>query len=287
MGCSPSHAVIINSSPSHETICLQPRIYMVSESTLCLLRDVGELRAYNVDDKDPSGALEKFEGAQDQLQNPLLFQPELRRRPRMNAEELQSLVGTSNIGGEVESENGNENFEKSTEIGTVNEDQRDVISHEIYAHPSEHMRDDLASETASSPNAHSVTVEVYNYKINDDLNGDEDLATKEAIQTTSSNDFQSKENTENQNTVDDVAKNLDEDRATHENPDNVIEDSAEIGCAVQDATVEASESWTETNEPLDSNDHFHNETYLAAVLNAGLKTPENEEILKLQSCIDE
>lgn len=264
MGCSPSHAVFINSSPSQETICLQPRIYMVSESTLCLLRDVGELRVYNVDDKDPSGALEKFEGAQDQLQNPLLFQPELRRRQRMNAEELQSIVGTSNIGEEIESEKGNEHFQESTEIGTVNENQRDVIGHEVFVNPHEHMRDDLASETASSPNAHSVTVEVYSCKIT----GDEDLATKEAVQTTSSNDFQNKENIKNQNAVNDVATTLDENRGTHENPDNLTEDSAESGRAVQDATVEASENRTECSESVDDSDPRHNETHLASVLSA-------------------
>ncbi|XP_074618374.1 uncharacterized protein LOC141877335 [Acropora palmata] len=264
MGCSPSHAVFINSSPSQETLCLQPRIYMVSESTLCLLRDVGELRVYNVDDKDPSGALEKFEGAQDQLQNPLLFQPELRRRQRMNAEELQSIVGTSNIGEEIESKNGKENFQESTEIGTVDENQRDVIGHEVYVNPHEHMRDDLASETASSPNAHSVTVEVYSCKIT----GDEDLATKEAVQTTSSNDFQNKENIINEDAVDDIATSLDENRGTYENPDNLTEDSVEGGCAVQDTTVEASENRTECSKPVDDSDPLNNETHLAGVLNA-------------------
>lgn len=262
MGCSPSHAVFINSSPSQETICLQPRIYMVSESTLCLLRDVGELRVYNVDDKDPSGALEKFEGAQDQLQNPLLFQPELRRRQRMNAEELQSIVGTSNIGEEIESKNGKENFQESTEIGTVDENQRDVIGHEVYVNPHEHMRDDLASETASSPNAHSVTVEVYSCKIT----GDEDLATKEAEQTTSSNDFQNKENIINEDAVDDNATSLDENRGTHENTDNLSEDSVEGGCAVQDTTVEASENRTECSEAVDDSDPLNKETHLAGVL---------------------
>ena len=79
MGCSPSHALIINSPSAQETICLQPRIFMVSESTLCLLQDVGELRVYRVDDRNPETALEKFRGAQDQLQNPLLFHPHLRQ----------------------------------------------------------------------------------------------------------------------------------------------------------------------------------------------------------------
>ncbi|KAL9974845.1 hypothetical protein ACROYT_G011941, partial [Oculina patagonica] len=104
MGCSPSHAVIINQSPTQETICLQPRIYMVSESTLCLLQDVGELRVYHVDERNPETAVERFRGAQDQLQNPLLFHPQLRsaRRERLNtADDFQS-AGSSSLASEQE-----------------------------------------------------------------------------------------------------------------------------------------------------------------------------------------
>ena len=76
MGCSPSHALIINSARSAtETICLQPRIYMVSQSTLHILQDVGELKVYRVDETDPDTALSKFSGIAEQLENPKLNHP--------------------------------------------------------------------------------------------------------------------------------------------------------------------------------------------------------------------
>ena len=45
---------------------------MVSETTLRLLQDVGELKLYHVDEKDPASAQRKFSGVADQLANPTL-----------------------------------------------------------------------------------------------------------------------------------------------------------------------------------------------------------------------
>lgn len=160
MGCSPSHAVIINSSPTHETICLQPRIYMVSESTLCLLQDVGELKVYNIDDRNPQAAIERFRGAEDQLQNPLSFHPHLRaRHKRIKAGDLQS-AGSSSTTSE-------ENARAGIEI--TGDDEVD----EICGDPSDKISlgdniNTIQTESPDSPNAHSVTVEVYSYKQNSD-----------------------------------------------------------------------------------------------------------------------
>lgn len=182
MGCSPSHAVIINSSPTHETICLQPRIYMVSESTLCLLRDVGELRVYHVDETDPESAVEKFRGAQEQLQNPLLFHPQLRRRERMNTDDIQSLPGPSNDGKEIESEDITENIGDRIEI-VENEEQGDNVDYQNrYSGSgiiSENVAKPMPQNDTQSSNAQSITVEVYSYKTNVDKSSEDDKRTAE------------------------------------------------------------------------------------------------------------
>lgn len=164
MGCSPSHAVIINQSPTQETICLQPRIYMVSESTLCLLQDVGELRVYHVDERNPETAIERFRGAQDQLQNPLSFHPQLRsaRRERLNTSDLQA-AGPSSASSEPTDENVRARIE-------VVEEQCDDVD-DLHSESSGKVYDSGAlqtTETPESPNAHSVTVEVYSYKQSSD-----------------------------------------------------------------------------------------------------------------------
>ena len=188
MGCSPSHAVIINSSPTHETICLQPRIYMVSESTLCLLRDVGELRVYHVDDRDPEGAVEKFEGAQEQLQNPLLYHPQLRRRQRMSAGDLQSLPGPSSVGSEIESEEIKVNAGDRIEIAVDEEQADDVDDGNNLSRSgiiSEHVAE-KQTESSPSSNPHSVTVEVYSYKTNGDKTRKEGGLAEEVVRDSES-----------------------------------------------------------------------------------------------------
>jgi len=164
MGCSPSHAVIINQSPTQETICLQPRIYMVSESSLCLLQDVGELRVYHVDERNPETAIERFRGAQDQLQNPLSFHPQLRsaRRERPNKSDLQA-AGPSSASSEPAEENVRVRIE-------VVEEQCDDVD-DLHADSSGKVCDNDALQTTEmpeSPNARSVTVEVYSYKQSSD-----------------------------------------------------------------------------------------------------------------------
>ena len=164
MGCSPSHAVIINQSPTQETICLQPRIYMVSESTLCLLQDVGELRVFHVDERNPETAIERFRGAQDQLQNPLLFHPQLRsaRRERLNTSDLHA-AGPSSASSEPTEENVRVRIE-------VVEEQCDDVE-DLHSDSSGKVCDNdslQATEIPESPNAHSVTVEVYSYKQSSD-----------------------------------------------------------------------------------------------------------------------
>lgn len=164
MGCSPSHAVIINQSPTQETICLQPRIYMVSESTLGLLQDVGELRVYHVDERNPETAIQRFRGAQDQLQNPLSFHPQLRsaRRERLNTSDLQA-AGPSSASSEPTDENVRARIE-------VVEEQCDDVD-DLHSEISDKVYDSGAlqtTETPESPNAHSVTVEVYSYKQSSD-----------------------------------------------------------------------------------------------------------------------
>lgn len=172
MGCSPSHAVIINSSPAHETICLQPRIYMVSESTLCLLKDVGELRVYNIDETDPAKAAEKFRGAQEQLQNPLLFHPQLRGRERSNTDDLRSLTsdsGPSSVGKEMSigGQDINQNEGDRVEV-SENEEQGDSVDYQSQygkgGVTSEGRKQILKDEAAQTSNAHSTTVEVYSYR---------------------------------------------------------------------------------------------------------------------------
>lgn len=166
MGCSPSHAVIINQSPTQETICLQPRIYMVSESTLCLLQDVGELRVYHVDERNPETAIERFRDAQDQLQNPLSFHPQLRsaRRERLNTIDLQA-AGPSSASSETE-----ENVRVRIEVVEEQTEQCDDVD-DLHSESSGKVCDNDALQTTEipeSPNAHSVTVEVYSYKQSSD-----------------------------------------------------------------------------------------------------------------------
>ena len=165
MGCSPSHAVIINQSPTQETICLQPRIYMVSESTLGLLQEVGELRVYHVDERNPETAIERFRGAQDQLQNPLSFHPHLRsaRRERLNTSEVQAAGSSSASSGPTE-----ENVRVRIEVF---EEQCDGVVDDLHSDSSGKNFDNDALQTTEipeSPNAHSVTVEVYSYKQSSD-----------------------------------------------------------------------------------------------------------------------
>lgn len=79
MGCSPSQAIIIQSSTTaHETVCLKPTIYMVSESTVKILQDVGELKVFHVDESDHGKIEEKYGHVGDQLANPLVYQPQVR-----------------------------------------------------------------------------------------------------------------------------------------------------------------------------------------------------------------
>lgn len=139
---------------------------MVSESTLCLLQDVGELRVFHVDERNPETAIERFRGAQDQLQNPLLFHPQLRRRPRgindLNTGDLQQAAAGSSS---VASEQTDENVRVRIEITEDEEEQCDDVD-EISGDTSVNDCDNNAIRTESpeSPNAHSVTVEVYSYK---------------------------------------------------------------------------------------------------------------------------
>lgn len=169
MGCSPSHAVIINSSPTHETICLQPRIYMVSESTLCLLKDVGELRVYNIDETDPAKAAEKFRDAQEQLQNPLLFHPQLRGREWSLSHSLTSDSGPSSVGKEMSigGQDINQNEGDRVEV-SENEEQGDSVDYQSQygkgGVTSEGRKQILKDEAAQTSNAHSTTVEVYSYR---------------------------------------------------------------------------------------------------------------------------
>ncbi|XP_022779634.1 uncharacterized protein LOC111321108 [Stylophora pistillata] len=160
MGCSPSHAVIINSSPTHETICLQPRIYMVSESTLCLLQDVGELKVYNIDERNPQTAIERFRGAQDQLQNPLLFHPHLRsRHKRISEGDLQS-AGSASIASDPLSE-------ENARVGEIaRNDEGSEVCSESSDKISDNTNTQIQTESPGSSNAHSVTVEVYSYQQN-------------------------------------------------------------------------------------------------------------------------
>ncbi|EDO34541.1 predicted protein [Nematostella vectensis] len=99
MGCSPSHALIINSNsrPVHDSLCLQPRIYMVSESTLRILQDVGELRVYQHEDKDPGVARVRFgTNTIEQLENPLKYQPQLRRQSSL-VSDVEPAASTSSF----------------------------------------------------------------------------------------------------------------------------------------------------------------------------------------------
>jgi len=137
---------------------------MVSESTLCLLQDVGELRVYHVDERNPETAIERFRGAQDQLQNPLSFHPQLRsaRRERPSTSDLQA-AGPSSASSEQTEENVRVRIE-------VVEEQCDDVD-DLYSDSSDKVCDNDAPQTteiSESPNAHSVTAEVYNYKQSSD-----------------------------------------------------------------------------------------------------------------------
>jgi len=139
---------------------------MVSESTLCLLQDVGELRVYHVDERDPETAIERFRGAQDQLQNPLSFHPQLRsaRRERLNTIDLQA-AGPSSASSETE-----ENVRVRIEVVEEQTEQRDDVD-DLHSNSSGKVCDNDALQTTEipeSPNAHSVTVEVYSYKQSSD-----------------------------------------------------------------------------------------------------------------------
>ena len=155
---------------------------MVSESTLCLLRDVGELRVYHVDETDPESAVEKFRGAQEQLQNPLLFHPQLRRRERMNTDDIQSLPGPSNVGKEIESEDITENIGDRIEI-VENEEQGDNVDYQNrYSGSgiiSENVAKPMPQNDTQSSNAQSIAVEVYSYKTNVDKSSEDDKRTAE------------------------------------------------------------------------------------------------------------
>lgn len=191
MGCSPSHAVIINSSPTHETICLQPRIYMVSESTLCLLKDVGELRVYNIDETDPAKAAEKFRGAQEQLQNPLLFHPQLRGRERSNTDDSRSLSsdsGSSSVHVGKEISTGGQDINQSdgdmVEV-SQNEEEGDSVDYQSQygtgGIASEERKQMLKDGAARTSNAHSTIVEVYSYRTSEDGSTAENESKRESL----------------------------------------------------------------------------------------------------------
>lgn len=191
MGCSPSHAVIINSSPTHETICLQPRIYMVSESTLCLLKDVGELRVYNIDETDPAKAAEKFRGAQEQLQNPLLFHPQLRGRERSNTDDLRSLSsdsGPSSVHVGKEMSTGGQDINQSDgDMVKVskNEEEGDSVDYQSQygtgGITSAERKQILKDGAAQTSNAHSTIVEVYSYRTSEDGSTAENESKRESL----------------------------------------------------------------------------------------------------------
>ena len=283
MGCSPSHAVIINSSPTHETICLQPRIYMVSESTLCLLRDVGELTVYHVDERDPNHAVEKYQGAQDQLQNPLLFHPQLRRRERMNTEELQSLVGTSGVGKEAENEEIKDNTGDEIEMPSSNEEQGDDVDHgNHFNSASGTINEDLAAvdSTNSSSNAHSVTVEVYSYKMNADKSPEDGgTAAKDAINKKGSYESLYHEENENTSVADDVLAASEKTFASVEQPESVtvVEDSASMDVGLRETTVSCPESADRIYTAANQNP----ETDTTSVSKFQQKATENEAIVEL------
>lgn len=291
MGCSPSHAVIINSSPTHETICLQPRIYMVSESTLCLLRDVGELTVYHVDEKDPNQAVEKFQGAQDQLQNPLLFHPQLRRRERMNTEELQSLVGTSNVGKEAENEEIKDNAGDEIEMSASNEERGNDVdhgNHRDFNGASGTISEDLAADStnSSSSNAHSVTVEVYSYKMNAGKSlEDGGTAAKNATNEKSSYESLYHEEIQNENAsvaIDVLAASeASEHLASVEQTESALEDSA-MDVEMPETTVGCPESAYRIYSAAKQKP----ETDATSVSKAQQKAMENEAIVELDGCDD-
>jgi hypothetical protein len=61
---------------------------MVSESTLRILQDVGELKLYQQEDKDPGVARVRFgKNTLDQLENPVGYQSEVRRQFSIDSEQ--------------------------------------------------------------------------------------------------------------------------------------------------------------------------------------------------------
>lgn len=261
---------------------------MVSESTLCLLRDVGELTVYHVDETDPNHAVEKFQGAQDQLQNPLLFHPQLRRRERMNAEELQSLVGTSNVGKEAENEEIKDNAGDEIEMSASNEEQGDDVDHGN--HPDFSSKGTISEEltadskNSSSSNAHSVTVEVYSYKMNADKSP-EDGGTAAKIASNKKSCYESlyHEEIQNENTsvAVDVLAASEEHLTSVEQTESALEDSV-MDVEMPEMTV----SCPENADRIYTAAKQKPETDTTSVSKAQQKATENEAIVELDGCDD-
>lgn len=264
---------------------------MVSESTLCLLRDVGELTVYHVDEKDPNQAVEKFQGAQDQLQNPLLFHPQLRRRERMNTEELQSLVGTSNVGKEAENEEIKDNAGDEIEMSASNEERGNDVdhgNHRDFNGASGTISEDLAADStnASSSNAHSVTVEVYSYKMNAGKSlEDGGTAAKNATNEKSSYESLYHEEIQNENAsvaIDVLAASeASEHLASVEQTESALEDSA-MDVEMPETTVGCPESAYRIYSAAKQKP----ETDATSVSKAQQKAMENEAIVELDGCDD-
>lgn len=100
---------------------------MVSESTLRILQDVGELRLYQQEDKDPGVARVRFgTNTLDQLENPVGYQTEIGRQFSIDSEQGVKVSENDNKTVPVDLETTRENNHSLIEEDSVDYTEQDT-----------------------------------------------------------------------------------------------------------------------------------------------------------------
>lgn len=127
---------------------------MVSESTLRILEDVGELRLYQQEDKDPGVARVRFgTSTLDQLENPVGFQSQLTRQYSIDSEKSVAIA--------------RQDSKITVNLATTEEDDEDKYLDEGSRGKDEKDKEDLPSCLTGQSSAASSTTELVSAQVHD------------------------------------------------------------------------------------------------------------------------
>ena len=127
---------------------------MVSESTLRILEDVGELRLYQQEDKDPGVARVRFgTNTLDQLENPVGFQSQLKRQFSIDSEKSVAIA--------------RQDSKITVNLGTTEEDDEEKSLDEGSRGKEGKVKEDLPSCLTGQSSAASSTTELISAQVHD------------------------------------------------------------------------------------------------------------------------